>query len=161
MGHIRSHLLLGSPMIFLPCDTIFESKTPDGVVLQRVCLDEKATTCKKVVTPGMCRRCKSKDTTDTLPLLGKAKSPDDRQMPSIFRRATTYAEAIIEWTAAGRPERSQDEIDNIYDTYCSRCKRFNPENQRCLDCGCRVSNKGLAIFNKIRMATEHCPKGKW
>ena len=32
------------------------------------------------------------------------------RIPSISRRIVTYAEAVIEWTAAGRPERSEEEV---------------------------------------------------
>ena len=31
----------------------------------------------------------------------------------------------------------------------------------CRGCGCRVAAYGMAVFNKIKMATQHCPREKW
>lgn len=148
-------------MSFPQCDSVFESRTPNGEVLQRVCLNKTGTYYEKVVTPGMCRRCKPEENADALSPPTRRQSNRSRKAPGILRRAMTYTEAVIEWAAAGRPERSQDEITQIYEKNCSKCKRFDSDKRLCLDCGCRVSDKGAALFNKIRMATQHCPKGYW
>ena len=83
------------------------------------------------------------------------------RIPSISRRIVTYAEAVIEWTAAGRPERSEEEVERIFKDKCSPCKSFDPDKNVCRRCGCRVAADGFALRNKIRMATQHCPKGYW
>ena len=71
----------------------------------------------------------------------------------------TWAEAVDEWIRAGRPIRSDMEIQDIYNVFCSPCPLFH--RNTCLECNCNVRPKGWAIFNKIKMATQHCPKGYW
>ncbi len=75
-----------------------------------------------------------------------------------WSEATRYALALAKWTAAGFPTRHQKEVDRILYDFCQPCDRYR--NGRCGVCGCRV-NDGPAIANKIRMATEDCPLGKW
>jgi hypothetical protein len=81
--------------------------------------------------------------------------------PNLLRRAMSYAEAVIEWTAAGRPERSDEEVERIFHHFCKPCRWFNRRRQICYGCGCRVADSGFAIFNKIKMATQHCPRKRW
>ena len=73
----------------------------------------------------------------------------------------SYAEAVIEWTAAGRPERSDEEVERIFHQFCKSCRWFSRRRQICYGCGCRVADSGFAIFNKIKMATQHCPRKRW
>ena len=70
--------------------------------------------------------------------------------------ARRYAAAILKWSRAGWSRRTPDEVKAIFRTKCLPC----PERQRgkCKKCGCRVSEGTIALVNKIRMATEHCPK---
>lgn len=71
-----------------------------------------------------------------------------------------WAEALASWTAAGFPTRSQDEVRRILQQHCNEaCESFI--EGRCKRCGCRVNGSRLAVANKIKMATEHCPAGKW
>jgi len=151
----RGRLLLGVAMNFPPCDSAFESRTPDGMVMQRVCLAKNAPTYEMVVMPAACRMCQSIKAGK--PIVTKAP----RKTPGVLRRVISYAEAVIEWTAAGRPERSDEEVQRIFCHYCEPCKRFDPSQRICLDCGCRVTDGRFALLNKIKMATQHCPKGKW
>jgi len=69
-----------------------------------------------------------------------------------------YATALARWTAAGFPKRSQEEVVRIETTICRPCEHYL--DGRCKKCGCRVT-QGQAMVNKIRMATENCPEGKW
>jgi hypothetical protein len=71
----------------------------------------------------------------------------------------SWAEAVAEWVAVGRPVRSEEEIANIYRIFCSTCPLFHRDT--CRECDCNVRKEGWAIFNKIKMATQHCNKGYW
>ncbi len=75
-------------------------------------------------------------------------------MPS---KAAKWAKAVGFWIMAGRPVRSDEDVDRIL-TICKACDRF--ENGSCNECGCHVS-EGPAVFNKARMATEFCQLEKW
>jgi hypothetical protein len=68
-----------------------------------------------------------------------------------------YAQALVRWTKAGFPERSDDEVSRL-ESICKACSKY--VDGRCKQCSCRV-NKRPAVVNKIRMATENCPLGKW
>jgi len=83
------------------------------------------------------------------------------QTPSFFRRSVTYAEAVTGWIAAGHPERSEEETKRIFEEHCSKCAWYDRNKQICRGCGCKVTNVGHAIFNKIKMATQHCPRSLW
>jgi hypothetical protein len=87
-----------------------------------------------------------------------AKPPET---PGLARRVWSYAEALIEWAAAGKPERADKEVERIFNQCCKKCGWFDPEKQICRGCGCRVAEGGFALLNKIKMATEHCPLNLW
>lgn len=82
-----------------------------------------------------------------------------------------YANAVQAWAKAGYPERTDEEVAFIYEQLCKSCEQFGED--RCKACGCRISGaetglSGLlkhfgarALLNKVRMATEHCPRQKW
>jgi hypothetical protein len=70
-----------------------------------------------------------------------------------------YARALLRWTLAGFPVRSDAEVAAIYVEHCEPCEQFI--EGRCKKCGCRTVAKGMALTNKIKLATEKCPIGKW
>jgi len=74
-------------------------------------------------------------------------------------RASRYVSAAARWQAAGRPERSAEEVAAIYEQVCQPCEYFRQGS--CGKCGCRIAKSGAALANKIRMQTENCPIGKW
>jgi hypothetical protein len=74
-------------------------------------------------------------------------------------RIVTYAEAVARWIASGRPTRSDTEVAEIHRALCVPCAFYR--RGFCDECGCRVRSGGLVTLNKIAMATEHCPRGKW
>ena len=76
--------------------------------------------------------------------------------------AAHYAQALARWTAAGWPERSDEEVKRIFETRCRPCDAYvgNDDCGRCRECRCRV-NLGPALVNKIKMATEECPRRLW
>jgi hypothetical protein len=81
--------------------------------------------------------------------------------PSIGIQLQTYAEAVAEWIVAGRPKRDDEYVKNIHKNYCSKCNWYDKDSKKCRGCGCKVKAKGGALLNKIRMATQHCPRGFW
>jgi hypothetical protein len=86
------------------------------------------------------------------------------RVPSLPRRILTWAEATVEWVAQGRPERSDEEVARLHATFCASsppCRWYDVNKQRCQGCGCKVTANGPAIFNKIKMATQHCPRNLW
>lgn len=79
--------------------------------------------------------------------------------PGIATKVANYVGAIGRWVKAGRPERTKEEVERIFDTICKPCQFFLEGS--CRTCGCRVARSGAALLNKIKMATEDCPKKKW
>ena len=74
---------------------------------------------------------------------------------------TTYREAKCKWIAAGRPVRSAEETAYLYQL-CKGCVNISNDRTVCMSCGCPVRpNNTRPKANKIAMATEHCPVGKW
>lgn len=74
-------------------------------------------------------------------------------------KASNYAAALIKWIKAGRPTRTQAEIDRLLTEHCTPCDRFR--NGSCSSCGCRINRDTLPFKNKLAMATEPCPLGKF
>jgi hypothetical protein len=86
-----------------------------------------------------------------------------KDYPPMSLQLWTYKEALVRWQKAGRPTRTDEEVDQILKEHCTekQCDWYDPEKKRCRGCGCRVTDSGYAIVNKVRMATEHCPKERW
>ena len=79
-----------------------------------------------------------------------------------------WAASVIRWNRAGRPKRTDKQV-----AACLRVCTGNDDNEpcehyrttwlggRCAKCGCCVNESSIAVRNKVRMATEDCPGGKW
>ena len=99
------------------------------------------------VTPGICGRCDAETRTRTAGLVDKVGN---------------YLFAIRQWVAQGCPNRTPEEIKNLYETHCLNCDRRDPETDSCKNCGCALSATTLEpLKNKLAMATEHCPLGRF
>lgn len=72
-----------------------------------------------------------------------------------------YIKALKKWILAGRPTRTQAQVDQIMDDFCYKCPKYDKTNSSCEVCGCQVNTKGGPLGNKTRMATESCPLGHW
>jgi len=70
-----------------------------------------------------------------------------------------YGRALANWSEAGFPTRGKLETDLIFEKCCKPCENFNGHG--CGICKCRTNQSGLAIVNKLKMATEACPLGKF
>jgi hypothetical protein len=85
--------------------------------------------------------------------------------PPITMQVWMYKEALLRWNKAGRPTRTKEEVEHIEGTFCNQpgrpCEWYDPQQKRCKGCGCKVTVGSIAILNKIKMGTEHCPKELW
>lgn len=81
------------------------------------------------------------------------------QTTTIFKQAAHYAEAVTRHIVTGAETRSDSEVAALL-TLCRTCGHYDPSG-RCAVCGCRLSTSANAYANKLRMSTQHCPKGKW
>lgn len=91
--------------------------------------------------------------------IGDSELPPD--YPPMSMQLWTYKEALIRWAKAGRPTRTQEEVEHIHKTCCEPCEWYDKEQQRCKGCGCKVTVGAIAVFNKLKMATEKCPRGRF
>lgn len=123
-----------------------------------------------------CERCSS-DTASVGGTLDKETALENLSLPESMKELdehgvpnsplasqlmATYWTAVKRWIMSGRPTRSAEEVKTIYDDFCGAgCAWYDTPSQRCKGCGCRVAPKGIAILNKIKMATEHCPQRFW
>ena len=88
---------------------------------------------------------------------------------STVSSAVRYANAQHKWRAAGKPLRTEEEINHIFNNICVPCEHFlkkNATSGRCKLCGCCTSSNpqpmlGIVETNKIAMSTENCPINKW
>jgi len=111
--------------------------------------------CTKI--PAPCVECREKEREMM------AKQVPTPEFPSLMVQLITWKEAVRKWRAAGRPNRTDEQVAEIKNKFCNKvnCSWFDPEKNRCKGCGCKVTNGGVAVLNKIRMATEHCPREMW
>lgn len=77
-------------------------------------------------------------------------------LPTKVLAATT---AYTKWLQAGEPLRPASDVERIF-AICQACPLFKGDH--CGLCGCAI-NREVSMFNKIAMATEHCPlsQPKW
>ena len=98
------------------------------------------------VTPEICGRC-DKETRE--------------RSASFGQKVINYFGAIRRWVACGRPTRTQEEIESLFEQHCSDCERYDKDKHACKNCGCSVSTDSEPLGNKLAMATEHCPLGRF
>jgi hypothetical protein len=79
----------------------------------------------------------------------------------VTTKIARYGSALRRWLGQGMPVRTDEEVARIYGEMCQPCEYFSTAKKNCKICGCRLSRGGIAVTNKIRMGTEHCPKGRW
>ena len=82
--------------------------------------------------------------------------------PTKKEMGASFAKATAKWFKAGMPVRTNEEIDKIFKTICVPCRYYTgtEDKGRCLYCGCSLQRRS-GLVNKIKMATESCPKDKW
>ena len=80
--------------------------------------------------------------------------------PPVRVQVAHYVAAIRRWRKAGRPRRSDAEVDFLL-AICRACPLYDADKKRCRQRGCRATASKTALVNKLRMATESCPIGRW
>jgi len=112
---------------------------------------------KKPANFEECDRCKG-----ALAQVGVSlNSRDIPEVPGLPTQLQNYWNAVTRWIAAGRPTRTDAEVEFLHGTYCTGCDWYDKKNKRCKGCGCKVKPGGAALLNKVRMTTEHCPRDFW
>jgi len=148
-------------MDYPACPSAFDSSTPAGRIVHRVCLAQDKPTHHLAVSARACRLCQSPLKDTHFPRPGTVDATTPPEIPNLARRTLSYAEALVVWTAAGCPKRSDKEVERIFHQHCKRCGWFAADRQICRGCGCPVADSGYAVRNKIKMATENCPRDFW
>lgn len=141
-----------------PCETRLVGRVK-GVIKHAKCTNPANDHYLALVRPVDCRRCLGLE--PQAPAEPPVNAPEPPEPPGLVRRAISYTEALARWTAAGRPERSDKEVERVFHQQCKPCKWYDGERQICRGCGCRVAENGYAVLNKIKMATESCPRNLW
>lgn len=80
--------------------------------------------------------------------------------PSMAVKAVRYAHALARHISTGLKNRTDEEVAERL-AICQTCDRFNAKAESCSVCGCRCHAGRNALTNKLRMASERCPLGKW
>lgn len=84
-----------------------------------------------------------------------------KKYPPLYEQLLSYKGALSEWVKAGKPTRTQQEVEKIIEKFCKKCDWYDRKAHRCKGCGCKVSKSSIAIINKVKMGNQHCPKGLW
>lgn len=79
---------------------------------------------------------------------------------TIIQQAVHYGEAVATHVKTGAKTRSDEEVANLLAT-CQACESYDARHERCTLCGCKCNKSASAFLNKLRMATQHCPRQKW
>lgn len=159
-------------MTYLPCIHGTDGTTARSRhILCRICNATSGSHYHKQVSVRDCAKCTIRDTSyydsshhssNSLNVAMATHTNDSiPQMPSLPTRLVTYTDAVARWIECGRPTRTDDEVTTIYDQHCKSCNWRKKRTNMCRGCGCHVASKGMALTNKIKMATEHCPRDKW
>lgn len=123
------------------------------------CMNKKCDLKGQVVDDTTCKNCSYTVIKHKRQCNKKPESKPD--YPSMAMQLHNYKEAVVRWNRAGKPTRNDEEVEKIIIDFCKQCNWYDSKKKRCKGCGCKVTNGGMAIFNKVRMSTEHCPRGFW
>ncbi len=94
-------------------------------------------------------------------ICGRCEADTREHEATAGEKVTNYFGALRRWAAHGCPTRTMEEREQLFNNNCKGCDRFDPEAHACKNCGCKVSAGGTPLTNKLAMATEHCPLGRF
>lgn len=77
----------------------------------------------------------------------------DLQEPSLIQKAINFAGALTNHISSGMKNVSDEELERRINI-CKSCEFFNPANESCTKCGCRMSIKAS-------WQESVCPLNKW
>lgn len=134
--------------------------TPRGdVQIQAYC-----TVLKRIVGIDECKQCQ-RDIVKIDGNLNKDEIGNTSEhipdFPGVVTLLDNYWLAVKRWITAGKPTRTDNDVKKIHEEFCSRCDWYDSKSKRCKGCGCKVKPEGIALLNKIKMATEYCPRNYW
>lgn len=129
------------------------------------CMNKKCDLKGQEVSEETCENCSFAVVKHEKPCKKKQKvkaenKEEVKDYPPVSIQMINYKDALIRWQKAGKPTRSEEEVNKILET-CKTCDWYDEDKKRCRGCGCKVTTSSFAILNKAKMATEHCPKGEW
>ena len=78
--------------------------------------------------------------------------------PPVMQKIGHFSAALIKHIRNKGKTRTEDEVIELYDNFCSQCEFFS--NNSCLKCGCKIV-KDNSYRNKLKWESEHCPIDKW
>lgn len=91
----------------------------------------------------------------------RGELPDSEEVKDgITGRVLRWGRAVARWIRHGRPVRSNEQVEALY-AICESCNVFDRKKSICTICDCNVNLSTHATLNKLLMATESCPLGKW
>jgi len=102
------------------------------------------------VTPEICHRCDE-----------MTKVEERENHAKLGTKVMNYFGAVRRWVASGRPTRSPEEVERLFNDHCKGCEKYDSDKHACNSCGCAVTEDGDPLTNKLAMATEHCPLGRF
>ena len=147
------------------CDSFLELVGPDicsGCPFKQSKVKKKRDRCTncpdEIKQPAIAEKEKLFESMESLQT---ATPEDNKDFPPVATQLWNYQNALRRWQNAGRPVRSAEEVETILEIHCKGCDWYDKDRERCKGCGCKVTTGSMAIFNKIKMATEHCPQELW
>lgn len=132
-----------------------------------------------------CAKCERQFTTDSIVVPVRCRCGhvdrdgscvtvvEDQPVSTSTAKVKRYVSAVARWVNAGRPVRTDAEVDQILADHCCGCRWFSDHSCTHSSCGCQVRSVEeervpvlsrlvpAAMLNKLRMATERCPEEKW
>lgn len=126
----------------------------------RSCPTRQDISCPGVRIPDICRNLdvyQAKLEAWGSPRAGGGLNPPDPPLPSLASQALSAAGAVARVAAAavtGQAVLVPDEVYEMRLAVCRACPHHRADD-RCGLCGCYLAGA------KARLATEHCPIGKW
>lgn len=84
------------------------------------------------------------------------KSHAIEQLPPLWIRGWNFANSMAKWSASGFPIAPREVTEQRL-AICHGCEYL--VNDACSKCGCPCTGEG--VLDKLTLATESCPEGKW
>lgn len=92
---------------------------------------------------------------------GRCDKDTRKHEAKLGEKVRNYFGAVRRWVANGKPSRSEEEIKELFEANCQGCERYDEKRHACKNCGCAVSTDASPLANKLAMASEHCPLGRF
>lgn len=103
----------------------------------------------------ICIKCKRVTYSNDYILITRCKKGEDKA--DSITKIKNFSKAVKQHIKTGQKKCTQEQIDKRY-SICEGCPFF--KDKTCTKCGCNV-NKELKLLNKLALADQECPVGKW